>query len=264
MRKTPGRSIVLTAVLLIAAPGAQARQGNPAPASSLSEAQVVAGIQNRNRIQNESLLGYSALRTYSVVYHGMGTVSARMQVEVTYDAEQGKSFRIISQSGAMLLRDAVLKRAVESEKEASKMKEAIALSPANYSFHLMGTGQLNGQPVYILDVKPLKPEKFLYRGTVWVDVASFGVIKIEGAPAKNPSMWISHSTISVTDELTNGFWLPQETRSQTTVRLGGKATLTIEYGHYQIEQPEQHAPRAPRTAELLARPAKPDAAKGMR
>lgn len=264
MRQTPGWSFALTAVLFIAVPGARAREGNPAPASSLNEAQVVAGIQNRNRIQNESLLRYSALRTYSVVYHGMGTLSARMQVEVTYDAERGKSFRIISQSGAMLLRDAVLKRALDSEKEASKMKATTALTPANYSFHLMGTGQVNGQPAYILDVKPLKPEKFLYRGTIWVDAASFGVMKIEGAPAKNPSMWISHATISVTDELTNGFWLPQETRSQTTVRLGGRATLTIDYGHYQIEQPEQHRPHAPSMAELPARPTSLDAAKGMR
>lgn len=258
MRWTSGWRIIPTAILLIAAAGAQVREGNPAPASSLSEAQIVAGIQNRIRIQNQSLVRYSALRTYSVVYHGMGTLSARMQVEVTYDAERGKSFRIISQSGAMLLRDAVIKRAVDSEEEASKLKESIALTTANYSFRLVGNGQLNGRPVYILDVEPLKPEKFLYRGTIWVDAASFGVVKIEGAPAKNPSMWISHSTISVTDELTNGFWLPHQTRSQTAVRLGGRATLTIDYGHYQIEQ------QAPRTAELLAPAADLDAVKRMR
>lgn len=257
---TPGWKITLTAVLFIfiAAPGARARDGNSAPASSLSEAQIVAGIQNRNRIQNQSLVRYRALRTYSVIYHGMGTVSARMQVEVTYDAERGKSFRIVSQSGAMLLRDAVIKRAVDSEKQASKMKGAIALTTANYSFRFLRNGQLNGRPVYILDVEPLKPEKFLYRGTIWVDAASFGVVQIEGAPAKNPSMWISHSKILVTDELTDGFWLPHQTRSQTTVRLGGRATLTIDYGHYQIEQ------QAPRTAELLAPAADLDAAKRMR
>ncbi|MGH9590594.1 MAG: hypothetical protein ACRD25_09370 [Terracidiphilus sp.] len=236
MRWTPGWGIILSAVLSIATPAAQARDGDPSPASGLSEAQIVAGIQNRNRFQNQSLMRYRALRTYSVVYHGMGTIRAQMQVEVTYDAEQGKSFRIVSQSGALLLRDGVLKRAVESEKEASKQKGSTALTPANYSFRLLGSGVVNGRPVYILDVKPVKPQKFLYRGTIWVDAASFGVMKIEAAPAKNPSIWISHSTISVTDELTDGFWLPKETQSQTAVRLGGRATLTIDYGRYQIEQ----------------------------
>lgn len=241
MHRTPGRGTILIAVLSIAAPAAQARDRNPSPALGLNEAQIVAGIRDRNRIQNQTLMRYSALRTYSVVYHGMGTITARMQVEVTYDAAQGKSFRIVSQSGAVLLRDAVLKRAVDSEKEASKQKEATALTPANYRFRLTGNGVVNGRRVYILDVKPVKPEKFLYRGTIWVDAASFGVVKIEAAPAKSPSIWISHSTISVTDELTDGFWLPQQTQSQTMVRLGGRATLTIDYGHYRIEQ---HASRA--------------------
>lgn len=258
MRWTPGWGIILTAVLSIAAPAAQARDGSPVSAPSLSEAQIVAGMQNRDRFQNQNLMRYSALRTYSVVYHGMGTMKARMQVEVTYDAAQGKSFRIVSQSGAMLLRDGVLKRAVDSERQASKQKEAIALSPANYSFRLVGNGVVNGRPVYILDVKPLKPEKFLYRGTIWVDAASFGVVKIEAAPAKNPSIWISHSTISVTDEFTDGFWLPQETQSQTQVRVGGRATLTIDYGHYQIEQ------HAPRTAALLTPAGGLGGAKGRR
>lgn len=258
MRRTPRWATHLIAIVLIAAPGAEAHEGSSAPALRPSEAQIVAGIQNRNRIQNQNLMGYSALRTYSVVYHGMGTMSARMQVEVIYDARQGKSFKIVSENGALLLRDAVLRRAVDSEREASKLKDAISLTPANYSFRLVGDGNANGRPVYILDVKPLKPEKFLYRGTIWVDAVSFGVVRIEGAPSKNPSFWISHSTISVTDELTDGFWLPEETRSQTRVRLGGKATLTIDYGQYRIEQ------RAPRTAELLAPAGGLHAAEGMR
>ena len=252
MHQTPCWGMILTAVLSIAAPGAQTLE--VVPASTLSEAEIVAGIQNRNRIQNQSLTRYSALRTYSVVYHGVGTLSARMQVEMTYDAAQGKTFRIVSQSGAALLRDGVLKRAVDSEREASKLKEATALSPANYRIRLLGNGTVDGRSVYILDVEPLKPEKFLYRGTIWVDAASFGVVKIEGAPAKNPSFWISHSTISVTDELTDGFWLPEETRSQTLVRLGGRATLTIDYGQYQIEH-------ASGTGELPGPAGGPDASK---
>ena len=255
MHRMPCWGMILSAVLSIAAPGAQAH-GRLLPASTLSEAQIVAGIQNRNRIQDENLTRYSALRTYSVVYHGVGTLSARMLVEMTYDAAQGKTFRIVSQSGSALLRDAVIKRAVDSEREASKLKAAIALSPANYRFRLLGNGDVDGRRVYILDVQPLKPEKFLYRGTVWVDAASFGVVKIEGAPAKNPSFWISHSTISVTDELTDGFWLPEVTRSQTLVRLGGRATLTIDYGQYQIEQ---HAPAG---GELLTPAGGADGTKG--
>ncbi|HEV2137162.1 MAG TPA: hypothetical protein VGR47_23285 [Terracidiphilus sp.] len=244
MRLKPGRGLILAAMVLFAVPGAQARDGESPPSAQLSLAQIVAGIQARSQNQNQSLRQYHALRTYAVEYHGLGALSARMQVEVTYDAAHGKSFRIVSQSGNMLLRDAVLKRAVSSEEEASKEKGATDLSPANYRFRLLGTDSINGRPTYILNVEPLKPGKFLYRGNVWVDAANFGVVKIQAAPAKNPSFWISKTTIWVTNELTDGFWLPEQTRSQTAVRMGGTATLTIDYGSYHIDQ------TAPQTALL--------------
>lgn len=246
MRMKPGRGLLFAVVFVLALPGAQARGGDSSPSTKLSLDQIVAGIQARNRIQSQTLKQYHALRTYSVEYHGLGTMSARMQVEVTYDSAHGKSFRIVSQSGPLLLRDAVLKRALSSEAEASKEKGAADLSPANYRFRLLGTDNVTGRPAYVLDVQPLKPEKFLYRGSVWVDAANFGVLKIQAAPAKNPSFWISKTTIWVTNELTDGFWLPELTRSKTTVRMGGTATLTIDYGSYQIDQP------APRTARILS------------
>jgi hypothetical protein len=234
---------LLAAIVLIAVPGTQAQSGDPPPSAKLSLEQIVAGMQARNRIQNQTLKQYRALRTYGVEYHGMGAMSAHMQVEVRYKAGQGKHFRIVSQSGALLLRDAVLKRAVNSEEEASKRQQATALSPANYRFRLLGSGSVSGRPVYILGVDPLKPEKFLYRGTIWVDAANFGVVKIEVAPAKNPSIWISRTTIWVTYEFTNGFWLPEKTRSETAVRIGGTATMTIDYGHYEIDQAASHSAR---------------------
>ena len=251
MRLKPGLGLTLAVIVLFTVPGAQARGGESPPSIKPSVAQIVTGMQARSRIQNQNLKQYHALRTYSVEYRGVGKMWARMQVEITYDAAHGKSFRVVSQSGSLLLRDAVLKRAVTSEEEASKDKGATDLSPANYRFRLIGPDTVDGRPAYILGVEPLKPKKFLYRGSVWVDAANFGVVKIQAAPAKNPSFWISKTTIWVTNELKDGFWLPEETRSQTAVRMGGTATLTIDYGSYQIDQP------APRTAQLA-----PGAGKG--
>ncbi|HEX8712923.1 MAG TPA: hypothetical protein VF730_13680 [Terracidiphilus sp.] len=230
----PGLGLFFAALLFFAVPNSQAHSENPAPPGNLTLDQIVSQIQLRSQLQDRQLRPYHALRNYSVVYHGLGTLSAQMQVAVSYDALHGKSFRIVSQSGSALLRDAVLKRAVTSEEEASKDKNSTALSSGNYRFALLGNDKLNGRPVYILSVNPLKPEKFLYRGTVWVDAANFGIVKIEASPAKNPSLWISGTTIWVTDELAGGFWLPRETRSQTRVRLGGTAMLTIDYGQYQF------------------------------
>ncbi|MGB6743068.1 MAG: hypothetical protein WBE38_05360, partial [Terracidiphilus sp.] len=134
----------------------------------------------------------------------------------------------------------VLKRAVDSEEEASQNKEATALTAANYKFQLVGTESLNGRPAYILSVTPFKASKFLYRGKIWVDAEDFAVAGIDAAPAKNPSFWISRTLIRYTSAKTGDFWLPRQSRSESKILIGGTAVLTIDYGSYQIVPDTQH------------------------
>jgi hypothetical protein len=217
-----------------------AHAGGAAPESP-SAAQIVDRMERHDRVQAEELKHYQALRHYQVEYRGLGTnVAAKMEVEVSFDASSGKSFRVLSQSGSKLLCEKVLKRAIDSEKEASQDKEATALTAANYRFQLEGNESVNGHPAYVLSVTPLKASKFLYRGKIWVDAQDFAVAKIEAAPAKNPSFWISRTLIRYTSAKTGNFWLPQESRSETKVLVGGTAVLTIDYGTYQIESAAPH------------------------
>jgi hypothetical protein len=207
-----------------------------APTSAIvSVAQILERMERHDRNQAEQLKHYQAMRHYQVEYHGLGaTTAAKMEVEVNFDASSGKRFRIVSQSGSKLLCEKVLKRAVDSETEASQNKEATALTAANYKFELLGNESLNGRPAYILSVAPLKASKFLYRGKIWVDAADFAVAGIEAAPAKSPSFWISRTSIRYTSAKTGDFWLPQQSRSETKILIGGTAVLTIDYGTYQI------------------------------
>ena len=88
---------------------------------------------------------------------------------------------------------------------------------------------------YVLNVEPKVESKFLYRGKIWVDAHDFAVTRIEAQPAKNPSFWTTKSLIHHTyQKLDNGFYLPRENKTVTSVRLGGTATLTIEYQSYQL------------------------------
>jgi hypothetical protein len=207
----------------------------PSPAA-LTAAQVVDQMQRLNQVRNEKLKHLRSIRHYMAEYRGFSTtVAAQMEVEYTYDAASGKTFRIVTQSGSKFLLEKVLKRAVDSEKEASQDKAATALTAANYKFNLAGSESLAGRPAYILDVEPKGASKFLYRGKVWVDAAEFAVVKFEAEPAKSPSFWIARTLIHQSFAKTGDFWLPRQNRSETKVRIGGTAFLTIEYGTYQIE-----------------------------
>jgi hypothetical protein len=231
-----GRAILLAVVIAFAAGFARAENEGAGVPLNLSSNQIVLEMQQHSQAQIEALKKYKALRHYQVEYHGFpAKVAAKMDVEINYDAAQGKTFRIVSQSGSGMLCDKVLKRAVESEKEASQDKKSTALTEANYRFHFAGTESVAGRPAYILDVDPRTESKFLARGKIWVDAADFAVVKMETEPAKSPSFWITRTQIHYTSTKTGGFWLPEQVRSETKVRIGGTAVLTINYGSYEIE-----------------------------
>ena len=229
----------LAGILLSCAPaiaGAQMSASAPAaqPPSDLTAAQIVAAMQDRNQARAAALKHFHSLRHYSVEYRGFAAkVAAQMDVEADYDAASGKTFHVVSQSGSKLLVDKVLKRLLESETDAQKQHSS-DLTPANYNFKLAGEENLDGRPAYILEVAPLTDNKYLYRGKIWVDAADFALERIEAAPAKNPSFWISSTAIHHRYEKTGSFWLPAQNESDTNVRVGGKAVLRIDYGKYDV------------------------------
>jgi len=228
-----GRGIALVAALVAMAAGGWGQKTDTGQAAGLTAAQIVDQMQGHDLAQQARLKRYKGHRAYRVEYTGFSAdVAAKMEVEVNYDAASGKSFRIVSESGSKILAEKVLKRAVDSEKEASRDKRSTALTPANYRFRLAGSESVEGRPAYMLDVEPLVASKFLYRGRIWVDAADFAVVKMETEPAKSPSFWIARTQIHFTGAKTDGFWMPRQLRSETRVRVGGTAVLTIDYGSY--------------------------------
>lgn len=230
---TQATALISSMLLFCTTPGRSPTTS--AAAASLPVDEIVQRIERHEANQSNQLKHYQAVRHYQVQYKGFGTLlSAKMEVELNFDSVSGKSFHIISQSGSKLLCDKVLRRAVDSEKEASKDKSSTSLTPSNYRFEFVRADQMQGRPAYVLKVDPLKNSKFLYRGRVWVDAEDFAVLKIEVEPAQNPSFWISSTQIEYTNSKTDGVWLPQQSRSESRIRVGGTAVLTIDYGTYQV------------------------------
>ena len=87
---------------------------------------------------------------------------------------------------------------------------------------------------YVLAVSPKTKSKYLYRGKVWVDATDFAVTRIDAEPAQNPSFWTKKSEIHHEYMKVQDFWLPRRNESVSYIRLGGRATLTIEYNNYRV------------------------------
>ncbi len=202
--------------------------------------QVVDTLVARNVERARDLRSYEGRRTYSVVYRGFpDDLNATMVVDVNYEAPDTKQFKITSQSGPKWLVDRVLKRLVKSETDAQRdqTRRAVDLNQTNYTF-----SDLEYQPAadgcsYVVTVEPRKPNKYLYRGKIWINDRDFAVCRIQAQPAKNPSFWITSTSIAQTYEKMGEFWLPQKNKSVSSIRLGGRATLTIQYQDYKLPPP---------------------------
>jgi hypothetical protein len=222
--------------MLLSVEGQTSPPSDEFTAAGLTTDQIVERMVERNLKRSGELRGYSDERHYTLTYDGIPKkVTAAMVVEATYEAPSTKRFQIVSSTGPKVLINRVLKRLLESEKEAAKNPGRTALTPANYTFTLLGTREIAGRRCYVFHVDPKRDDRFLYRGKVYVDSKDFAVTQIEVEPAKNPSFWIRKTRIDHVYKKIGHFWLPERNRSESRLRIGGTAVLTIDYGEYHVQ-----------------------------
>jgi len=199
--------------------------------------EVVRQMVRRNLERADALQGFQSTRTYHLQYRGFpSSREAEMTVNVVYRAPDSKQFTVISQTGSKIILDRVFTKMLEGEQEAmtADNRAHTALNSDNYNFTMAGYETDGATSNYVLQVEPKVPSKFLYRGKVWIDAKDFAVSRIEVEPAKSPSFWTKKSDIHHVYTKVDGFWLPQQNKSVSLIRLGGQATLTIDYKDYKI------------------------------
>jgi outer membrane lipoprotein-sorting protein len=199
--------------------------------------QIARKLQQRNSERTAALNQFNGTRVYRMQYRGFPSDrDAEMVVNVTYRAPNAKEFSVVSQSGSKFVIDHVFKKLLEGEQEAAneENRRNSALTTENYDFTSAGYETTPEGPEYVLNLLPKTKNKFLYRGRIWVDAKDFAVVRIEGEPAKNPSWWIKTTEVKHRYVKVDDFWLPAENHTESVIRLGGRAILSIEYKDYKI------------------------------
>jgi hypothetical protein len=241
--RRPARTVLLILLFLfcigLRRPASAQQPGRSVSVANapLSLEQVVANLVRMNIERAQALHAYHGTRIYRVEYRGFpSTRSAEMVVDVKYQSPGTKEFTIQSATGSRMIIDKVFKKLLEAEKEAlaAETQRRTALNGDNYDFTLVGRESTPFGSMYVLIVEPKTKDKFLYRGRIWVDAEDFAVVRLEAEPAKNPSFWTKSNEVDQIYMKVNDFWLPSSNHSITTIRLGGRAELTIQYNNYQI------------------------------
>jgi hypothetical protein len=194
---------------------------------------VIARVMEHDRQLQSSLDGYTGQRRY-VLENARHHKRAEMLVRVKCVKDGSKEFEIVSSDGWGIVRSHVFPKLLAAETDASQpgSRERSRIIPENYSFQMLGADTVNDRPAYVLAVTPKTANKYLMKGKIWVDAHEYGIVRIEGQPAKNPSFWTKSVHFVHTYAKQGPFWLPLSDDSLTDVRILGATDLKIEYFGY--------------------------------
>jgi hypothetical protein len=215
-------------------PTGDAQSAYSAPAG-LTGDEIVAKMLERNRLRNEQLRRYSAVRTYEI-RNPEGKLAAQAVVRVDYQAPDKKMFKKTSEKGSGIVRHLVFDRLMQSESETSSGREHrnSAITTANYTFTLSGEEDVGPYHCFVLEAAPKSKEKYLFEGKIWVDAQDFAIVKIAGHPAKRPSFWVNRADFVRRYQRVDGFWLPYRDETFVEVKIYGRRVFTVDHQQYVI------------------------------
>jgi outer membrane lipoprotein-sorting protein len=203
--------------------------------SGLTGDDVIAKMLERNRLRNEQLQRYSAVRTYEIRKLD-GKLAAQEVVRVDYQAPDKKTFEKTSEKGSGIVRHLVFDRLIQSESETSSGQEHhdSAITTTNYAFLLAGEEEVGPYHCFVLEATPKRKDKYLFEGKIWIDAADFAIVKIAGHPAKKPSFWINRADFVRQYQRIDGFWLPYRDETAVEVKIYGRRVFTVDHQQYVI------------------------------
>ncbi len=210
---------------------------SPVGAAASPTEQIVARMMELDGLLTPQLREYTSVRRY-VLENKRISKRAEMTVRVKFRYPGHKEFEVISEQGSGTIRKRVFRKMLDSEIEASRdgLRDATQITPRNYTFRLIGSEELAGRKSFVLEVTPKTKNKYLFQGKVWVDAEDYGIARIEGTPAQNPSVWVRKTSFVHRYEKNGPFWLAVSTTSSTDVWVFGRTELLIEYSGYRINE----------------------------
>jgi hypothetical protein len=203
--------------------------------ADIDETRLFTELLAHNELRNATLLGYTELRTYQVT-DTTGQVRAQETGQMEYRAPDKKTFVTTSESGSGLVRRLALNPLIASEIEAASGKQHhdSSITPANYTFELLGEQQVGPYQCFVVRAMPKRQDKYLFEGKVWIDTQDFAVVRIAGHPAKRLSFWIERADFVREYQRIDGFWLPRKDETFVKVRMYGHKVLTINHQNYTV------------------------------
>ena len=151
----------------------------PQAAATPTAAEIVMRVDQSNTTRALRLQSYFSTRRYSVLEPGHPP-DAEMVVSMRYDAPSRKTFTTVSTAGTGWIERRVFRGLMNAEQEAAAGVEHLnsAFSTSNYDATFLRSDQYRGRQMYVLALAPKRKDKYLWKGTAWIDSQDFAVARI--------------------------------------------------------------------------------------
>ena len=143
---------------------------------------------------------------------------------VSRNARDGFVYRVAAEGGSAYIRNKVLRKALESERDmaAKNAAAAAALSIDNYEMTLAATPAMPlGETA--IEIRPRRKDVLLVNGRVVISDPEADLLRVEGRLSKSPSFWTRSVEVVRRYARVGGVRVPTEMESTADVRIAGRS-----------------------------------------
>jgi hypothetical protein len=210
---------------------AQVQSGSTVPAvETILTRMAQARAENR-----AGLRPYTVTRDYWLFGKEKHSTTPEVIADLTFTPPDVKRYAIWQASGTGL-GEKIVRQMLEHEVELVRNYSSTEISTANYDFRFIGEENAAGERCYVLELLPLRKDKNLLRGKIWVDTGTYLLRRAEGEPAKAVSWYLRDVRIALVYADVGGMWLQTSSESSANVRLLGQHTMLSRDLEYKISE----------------------------
>ena len=203
--------------------------------------EILNRMKTHDEWQRRYLIEYRAQRKFSATNLRFKE-DATLEVTTTFRRPDTLESQVLRAEGSKFIRERVFDKILEAENEtqSTPAKQQMDIVPANYGFSYLGRENCAGRACYRLGIAPKRKEKYLIEGQIWIDAEDWGIVRIQGSPAKRPSFWARQTQIDRRFKRIEGMWLNETLESISDVLIAGRSSLKIQYSYDFIQTDPQY------------------------
>lgn len=152
-------------------------------------------------------------------FHALRSVSKLGQI----------TYRAITFQGDNTIKNDVIARFLQAEKEAAEKGLNLGRTPENYKFKYYGAYGQGDWKLHLFELTPKEKKPGFFQGWLWIESKTGLPVREQGEFVKNPSIFLKRVEFVRDYEIRDGVAVPMKMDSQIQTRVAGKAEMSVRY-----------------------------------